>query len=385
MEMRPGIGGGWAASAPGRASIAGDAWRIGASRSRRVDRSPPRSACTIRSRSTRRADPGRVARRTPRSLVSYAGPGAPCRISARRRSIVRPGCDRSPIVTRPPGVLSLVLAATVLLGLPAPLSAQVAPPSFRPPRKQIEGDDFEPRPPGFSGPDWIQLVSGEWLQGSVDRIRNDSLEFDSDELDDLSFDLEDVYAVVTAGPHTLSFEGRQVVTGEVAIRGYEIRIRTPEGIRSFTRDEIVGMVPGLPREANYWRGKISLGLSLQRGNTNTVELTGLGDVTRETALTRANAKYNGTISSVGAVTTANNHRVTGQGDIFVTRRFYVTVVYLEYFTDEFQNVDLRLTPAVGIGYDLVERSRLEATVTLATGAQYTRNVTPPQFSTDRDR
>jgi putative salt-induced outer membrane protein YdiY len=281
-----------------------------------------------------------------------------------------------------PTPLFALLGLCVLAG---PLSAKVAPPSFAPPRALVEAEDLAPREPGFSGPDWIQLVSGEWLQGSVDRIRNDSLEFDSDELDSLKFDIDDVYAVVTAGPHTLSLEKRQIVTGEVIVRGFEVRVRTADGIESFTRPEIVGMVPGTPSESNYWSGKISVGLSLQKGNTDTSELTGLADVTRETAVTRTNAKYNGSIGTVSGTTTANNHRATAQGDIFVTRRFYVTVAYFEYFTDEFQNVDLRLTPAAGVGYDVVDRSRIQVTTTLAVGAQYTRNVTPPQFSTDRDR
>jgi hypothetical protein len=35
-------------------------------------------------------------------------------------------------------------------------------------------------PEGF---DWIQLTSGEWLKGELKVLYNDSLEFDSDELD----------------------------------------------------------------------------------------------------------------------------------------------------------------------------------------------------------
>lgn len=38
-------------------------------------------------------------------------------------------------------------------------------------------------PEGF---DWIQLTNGEWLKGDLKVLYNDSLEFDSDELDLLS-------------------------------------------------------------------------------------------------------------------------------------------------------------------------------------------------------
>jgi hypothetical protein len=45
-------------------------------------------------------------------------------------------------------------------------------------------------PEGF---DWIQLTNGEWLKGDLKVFYNDTLEFDSDELDLLKFDWEDIH------------------------------------------------------------------------------------------------------------------------------------------------------------------------------------------------
>jgi putative salt-induced outer membrane protein YdiY len=283
------------------------------------------------------------------------------------------------------GAASLASSLVGLIALAGAASGAMAPPSVEPPQELVEAESFEPRPAGSSGPDWIRLESGEWLQGSLDRIRDGSLDFDSDELDELHFDLGDVYAVLTSGPHTLSLEGRRILSGEIAIRGDEVRIRTSDGVRSCQRSEVIGMVPGNPREINYWSGKVSLGLSLQRGNTDQTDFTALGNLMRETALTRASAKYNGTGRTVGGSSTANNHRASAQGDLFLTRRFYVTVASFEYFTDDFQNIDPRLTPAAGIGYKVVDRSRTEVSIALAGGAQYTRDLTPalPGGSLDR--
>jgi len=167
--------------------------------------------------------------------------------------------------------LAAGLAATtavVALGL-LPAVASALPQDISPPRALVAGEDFAPRKPGFEGLDWILLNSGEWLRGSVDRIRDESLEFDSEELDSLNLDFADVYAVVTAGPHTVNLEGRRIVTGEVVIRDDVLRLRTAEGVLTFPRAEIVGMVSGEQRERNYWSGTVSVGLSLQRGNTNT--------------------------------------------------------------------------------------------------------------------
>jgi putative salt-induced outer membrane protein YdiY len=283
------------------------------------------------------------------------------------------------------GIFPMAIVLAFIALTTGPTRAEMAPPDPEVPAELIEGENFEPRGDDFAGPDWIQLNSGEWLQGSVDRIRDRQLEFDSDELDELTFDFADVFAVVTAGPHTLNFEGRRIVTGRVAIRGDVVRVRSGDIILTFTRHEIVGMVPGRPREINYWSGSVSFGLTLQRGNSNQTDLTALANITRETALTRANAKYNGSLGKVGAQDTANNHRVTGRGDVFLTRRFYLTPLSFEYFTDPFQNVDLRLTPSAGVGYRLVDRSRVDLDVTVAAGAQYTRDVASSFPGADRDR
>ena len=48
-------------------------------------------------------------------------------------------------------------------------------------------DDFVP--PVDETFDWIQLTSGEWLKGELKVLYNYKLEFDSDELDLLTFEL----------------------------------------------------------------------------------------------------------------------------------------------------------------------------------------------------
>ena len=51
---------------------------------------------------------------------------------------------------------------------------------------------FVPPPDEF---DWIQLTSGEWLKGELKALYNQQLEFDSDQLDTIEFDMEDVKQV----------------------------------------------------------------------------------------------------------------------------------------------------------------------------------------------
>jgi len=62
--------------------------------------------------------------------------------------------------------------------------------------------------------DWIQLTSGEWLKGDLKVLYDDKLEFDSDELDLLELDWEDVKQVRGHKLHSVRFEGPVTVCFE---------------------------------------------------------------------------------------------------------------------------------------------------------------------------
>ena len=56
--------------------------------------------------------------------------------------------------------------------------------------------------------DWIQLTSGEWLKGELIAMYDGSLEFDSDELDNLTLDWDDVRQVRTRRVVQVRFRDR---------------------------------------------------------------------------------------------------------------------------------------------------------------------------------
>ena len=47
---------------------------------------------------------------------------------------------------------------------------------------------WTPPPPSKEERDWVHLSSGEWLWGTIDLMRDESLEFDSEELDVVTID-----------------------------------------------------------------------------------------------------------------------------------------------------------------------------------------------------
>lgn len=250
----------------------------------------------------------------------------------------------------------LGLLASLLLGAQA--TAQPAP--------------WAPPEPSDTEFDWIQLTSGEWLKGDFERLRKRKVSFDSDELEDLELDFEDVAAFRLPRPHSYRVGDRQVYRGSGEMRDGVVRVRTPDGVVEFPRDELDRVVRGEDRELDRWSTMLMLGLAARQGNTDQVDITGLWDVRRESALTRWSLDYDGVLSSVNGQTNANSHRVFTGFDVYLTRRFFLTVPFFEFFSDEFQNIDQRYTPGVGLGYELVQRGWVEWEVT--GGGAYQRTV-----------
>ncbi|MBT8451457.1 MAG: hypothetical protein KJO40_05775 [Deltaproteobacteria bacterium] len=120
------------------------------------------------------------------------------------------------------------------------------------------GDDF----------DWVQLVSGEWIKGEIKRMRDEKLEFDSDKLDMLNIDFNDVALVHTPRIGTYVFDGRVSESGNSVIIEDKVIINTHEGTKVFPRSELQSIVEGGEREKDWWWFKLGFGLTLNKGNTD---------------------------------------------------------------------------------------------------------------------
>lgn len=232
-------------------------------------------------------------------------------------------------------------------------------PAWSPPEPKPEKDD------------WIRLKSGEWLRGEIKSLRRDDLEFDSEELDDLELDWDDVVEVRTSRRYTVVFQDRTTTTGTLLIRDGMLTVYGDTEQR-YARDRILSIVPGEARELNYWTGKISVGLSLRSGNTDQSEFTALAFLRRRGPHSRFDLQYNGTIGTLDGTENVHNHRLAGKWDVFLTRHFFVTPLFMEYFRDRFQNIDVRLTPGAGLGYVLIDTKDFDWEVEGGGAYQYTR-------------
>ncbi len=218
--------------------------------------------------------------------------------------------------------------------------------------------------------DWLILDSGEWLRGTLEYIVDEEVYFESDELDDLVIDWDDVAGMQSPRRNTYRF-GDVIVTGTAGMQDGVIRIATDEGVREFPRDALLSMIEGELRELNYWSLDLGLGFTTRSGNSDQTDASGWIKVQRETPLTRLRFSYESAYSVVDDDEITNNQRATADFAYYVSRRVFVLAPTIETFRDRIANIDLRATVGAGLGYDLVDRPKWDWDVVLGAGYQRT--------------
>jgi hypothetical protein len=248
--------------------------------------------------------------------------------------------------------------------------------------KNTQTRPWEPPPPPPDEFDWIQLTSGEWLKGEFKVLYEKKLEFDSDELDLLKFDWEDVKQVRGARIFAVRLVGPITVKGLLQVTEDKVYVTVGEERREFERDQLVTIAPGAPREIDYWSAKVSLGANISRGNVQQTQYSAIGNIKRRTSATRFVTDYLGNFTRTEGVQTVNNQRLNTYFDIFKTRKYFFRPFFGEYFRDPIKNIDSRVTLGAGMGYHIIDTSKTEWDVAGGPAYQRTRfeSVEPGQDS-----
>lgn len=233
-----------------------------------------------------------------------------------------------------------------------------------------QASDWQPPVPSDDDYDWLQLGSGEWLKGDIIVLYEDKLEFDSEELDLLTLDFEDIEQIRSAHVVQVRLEGGIDLLGQLYMADGRIGIIGAE--ESYERSRLLTIAAGEPREINFWNAKISLGANWQSGNSQNSEGNLQAKLQRRSLETRFVFDYLGNFNTTDEIMSANNHRASGVADRFITHRFYTRPVFVEYFRDPFQNIDDRITIGTGVGYQLLETVKTDWRVSGGPAYQYTR-------------
>jgi len=264
-------------------------------------------------------------------------------------------------------LVAVVLMAR-LLGVPRGASAQ----------------DWAPPEPKPEQRDWVMLTSGEWLWGDITLFQDKDLYFDSEKLDDLTLDWDDVAAIRSARVLTYTFTGERLATGTAVMEEGTIRVRTSAGVETFSRKDLLKIIEGELSELNFWSLRASVGLTTRAGNADQTDLNTVVKIRREATRTRVDLDYNANFSKIDSVATIDNQRFSGGWNIIVKRGFFVSPLQGELYRDKFQNVDIRGTIGAGLGIYVVRSGDLEWNVQIGGSYRETHYVSVEAGQSGKD-
>jgi putative salt-induced outer membrane protein YdiY len=200
------------------------------------------------------------------------------------------------------------------------------------------------------------------------------LEFDSDELGVHTFDFADIKEMRSSRVVQVGFAdaSRKPAMGRLVLEGANARVIAESGETAFGRPEILTIVVGSAREIDYWSGYANVGGNIRSGNSDQIDYTARLGTMRRSVRNRSAFDYIGSITRIDDADTTNNHRVTVGWDHFLSKKWFVNVVGLEWYRDPFQNVAGRWTVTAGLGYEVVDTPRTSWSVTAGPAWQSTQ-------------
>ena len=244
-----------------------------------------------------------------------------------------------------------------------------------------EKKDWQPEAPMPEKFDWIQLKSEEWLKGELIAMYKDELEFDSKELDPMTFDFADIWQVLSAATMQVGLVDGSVVTGKLRIDRDKVLV-IGDQTRELQRSQIMSISGGEPKESSRWSGKVGAGLNFRRGNNEVAETNANVNIKRRTARNRIELDYLGNHNVTEDVTVTDNNRATVRWDRFVSDRFFISPVLFEYFRDPFQNIAHRGTIGAGAGFQIIDTPKVDWQISTGFAYQRTRFDDVPEGSAE---
>jgi putative salt-induced outer membrane protein len=220
----------------------------------------------------------------------------------------------------------------------------------------------------------VVLKNGDRITGRIVKMEDRKLEIDSDDSSDIvTIKWEQVRSITTERPMSIKLYGEAP---------------PPENVGERVRDRIIlhtleegGLirledVRNINLAEQDYRGYVSIGGNQTSGNTQTQAMNLSGNLTYRKSEHRfiLDAKYNR--AEADGDTTANNGSVNIQYDYFLAPRFYTGAFNLTE-NDQFQNLSLRNTTGIGLGYDILDSEQHLLTVIAGPGAVYEDFTTTP--------
>jgi putative salt-induced outer membrane protein YdiY len=220
--------------------------------------------------------------------------------------------------------------------------------------------------------DQVTLKNGDRLTGTIVKSDAKTLLLKSEFAGDVSLQWDAVTSIVSSQTLHLALKDGQTVVGTVTTTDDKFEVATKDtGTVTAAKDTVVGVRDDTEQKAyddqierlrhphltDFWSGLLDTGLSLTRGNSESLTYSLSGKAARVTDRDKISiyttAIY--TDSTVNGVSAVTAHAIRGgvRGDINITERFF-TFGFTDFEYDQFQDLDLRNVIGGGFGFHAVK-------------------------------
>jgi len=223
--------------------------------------------------------------------------------------------------------------------------------------------------------DWIKLTSDEWLKGDIISMYDEKLEFDSDELDMQTIDLEDIAELRSREWQSIRMFDGTIDEGYLVIKDGKLSL-VKNGVTShYEFSNLLSIASSGKNERDLWDGYVNLGINLREGNTVQFDYTFSAGIQRRSSSSRFKTDYTADYSryedkeTEKTTVTADSERLTSSYDWFFNPKIYFRAADFEYMADDFLNLDYRIHYGIALGYHIVDTSRTSWDVNLGPSYQ----------------
>jgi putative salt-induced outer membrane protein YdiY len=220
--------------------------------------------------------------------------------------------------------------------------------------------------------DQITLTNGDRITGSVIRSDAKNLVVKTDNAGEVTLKWDSITAISAPGPLYIGLSDGQTIVGSVETVNGRFNVTTQTAGVVAASKEAIQFIRNSdeqtrvqteidhfrnPRLVDLWVGNLDLGFAASRGNANTETLTLSTNAARATTRDKIAVYYTSIFSSSDfsggtSQTTANSKRGGVAYNLNLNKKAFVFgSVDLE--SDQFQDLDLRFTPAGGGGYHAI--------------------------------
>jgi len=195
--------------------------------------------------------------------------------------------------------------------------------------KESEQSDWQTPIPIFKQKyDWLRLSSGEWLKGEIVSMYDESLEFDSDELDMQTIDWEDVAELRSQKWLSIRLIDGTIAEGNLVVLDGKLTLVRMGVSANYRLNQLISIASSSENEWDLWDGYVNLGFNIRSGNTKQFDHTATAGMQRRSSSSRFKTDYTANYSKSDVddefgtpveVKTADSQRLTSIFDWFFSQ------------------------------------------------------------------